>query len=142
MGAVNPFREPSTSSETYNRTEVELARIREAEETKRQKIAAQEKTKQASRDTIGHWLVRFVAIVALVIVAVAIHDAYVERVHAEHPVVGCVETAEVITNMNASRSCPNGGWIEHTSLNGSQVLVRCHCSPKPATSSESGLGAH
>ena len=138
--------------EVYNRTEVELSRIREQEETKRQRTLQVEKTKQAARSSEGYWVVRGLAVAAAMVSVVSIciagYNMYDDKMHAEHPAAfvtstNCRETAEVITNSDSSRSCGPGAWFESTpmALPG-HILIRCHCGPKPAaTASPSASSA-
>jgi hypothetical protein len=134
---MNPFRQ--NDPPVVNKTEIELARIREREETKRQQTAAREKTKQVVKGTDGYWIVRGMAIVAAalttLIVSIAYYNVQSDRVRAEHPQSGCVETSEIITNTTAGRACANGGWFEATPTDQvGSMLIRCHCGPKPAAS--------
>jgi len=131
----NPFRQ--SDSIPVNKTEIELARIRETEETKRQNVAAREKTRQNRPD--GYYVVRGIALGASVlitlIVSIASYSAHEDKMHAEHPASfatsGCVETSEVISSANSARSCSNGGWFLATSMANGTVLVQCKCSPRP-----------
>jgi hypothetical protein len=138
---VEPYREGEKPVEHYNRTEVELARIREQEETKRQRTLQVEKTKQASRSTEGYWVVRGLAIIAalgsVVTVCVAGYDAYSDKMHAEHPSFSdshCTETAEIVNVGTSQRACGVGGWFEAKPTDKvGETLIRCHCGPKPET---------
>jgi len=134
---MNPFRQ--NDPPVVNKTEIELARIREHEETKRQQTAAREKTKQTARGADGYWIVRGMAIIAAalitLIVSIAYYNVQSDRVHAEHPETGCVETAEIITSAASQRSCANGGWFESKPTDQvGAMLIRCHCGPKPVAS--------
>ena len=131
---MNPFRESAPPTVEYNKTEVELSRIREREETKRKIAVEKEKTKQGRPD--GYYIVRGLAVLGAVLItlitSIAWYNVTAERVHAEHPASSCVETAEVITESTQTRSCPNGGWFDaHPTDKVGEILIRCHCGPKP-----------
>ena len=140
---MEPYREGEKPVEVYNKTEVELARIREQEETKRSIVAAREKTRQTARSNDGYWVVRGMAIVGALlgtlIVSLAGYSAYSDKMHAEHPGYTdshCIESAEVISVENSARTCANGGWFESLPTDKpGHILVKCHCTPKPATTS-------
>ena len=132
----NPFRENDPPA--VNKTEIELARVREREETKRKLGVEREKTKQASRASAGFWLARSVAIASLLGVAIVGYAAYAKHVDAQHPDLTnkCVESVEVISWNDSRRECGNGGWFDRTPLgnNNNNVIIHCHCSPMPASS--------
>jgi len=130
----NPFRENATPR---------IARIRETEETKRQRTLQIEKTKQAARSTEGYWVVRGLAVLcavgSVIAVSVAGYNAYSDKMRAEHPAAfatpkDCVETAEIVSIDTSSRSCPAGAWYESRPVDNKpgQMFIRCHCGPKPA----------
>src|ERR1700723_3725127 len=77
---MNPFRTDASAGSDLNRTEIELAKIREREETKRRVIEARELTKQKSE---GYWVVRGLAVAALslsvLIGAIATYNIVAER---------------------------------------------------------------
>jgi hypothetical protein len=138
---MEPYRESDGPREIYNRTEVELARIREQEETKRQRTLQIEKTKQTARGTDGYWVVRGLAVIgvatSVIAVCIAGYDAYSDKMHAEHPSFSdthCVETAEIVSLSSSARSCTSGGWFEAKPTDKvGEMLIRCHCGPKPET---------
>jgi len=134
---MEPYRTGEKSMEVYNRTEVELARIREQEETKRRIVSDREKTKQTARSADGYWVVRGLAVACAAVSVIAICLAYSDKMHAEHPAFGasgCVETAQIVTADNSQKTCNHGGWFEAVPTNKvGEVLIRCHCSP-PASS--------
>jgi hypothetical protein len=138
---MEPYRTGEKPMEVYNRTEVELARIREQEETKRRIVSDREKTKQTARSADGYWVVRGLAVVgaavSVIAVCVAGYNSYSDKMHAEHPAFGasgCVESAQIVTSDNSQKTCDHGGWFEALPTNKvGEVLIRCHCSPRPAT---------
>jgi len=129
---MNPFRESAEPAVPYNKTEVDIARIRETEETKRQKLAAREKTKQTND---GYWVIRGIGLLVSVVLGITAGLTYNAKLEAEHPQpLRCTETSEIVTVSADKRSCQEG-WIEATQTNvAGQLLIRCHCSPKPVGS--------
>lgn len=140
----SPFRENATPDVAYNKTEVDLARIREQEETKRRITEAKEKTKQTARGTDGYWVVRGLAIiggaVSVIAVCIASYNAYSDKMRAQNPAAfatskDCVETEEVISIDNSARTCSPGGWYESNPTDRpGQLLIHCHCGPRPPAS--------
>jgi hypothetical protein len=132
---MNPFRENDVPSVPYNKTEVQVARIREEEETKRRKAEAREKTRQVAKSHDGYWWVRVVAAASTVIVSLIGYFAYVEHIHAIYPgsvESRCVETSEIVSISDSQKRCEGGGWFETkpTDKEG-QLLVRCRCDRRP-----------
>jgi hypothetical protein len=131
----SPFRQSEVRQETYNNTEVELARIREAEETKRQKTTAREKTRQAAYGSEGYWTRNVHAIVALVILGIVgafVHNNYMDARYPKPVSALCVETAEIVTVNTESRRCLSGGWFEATPTGKpGEIYIRCRCDARP-----------
>jgi hypothetical protein len=107
---MSPFREPERA--TYNRTEVEIARIREREETVRRVRIAREETKR-SPAYLGVWA--FIAFIALM--------ACVAYVNTKSPSL-CHD--EVLRVAGGSR-CPHPEQIGKI---GSDGTLFCAC-PRP-----------
>lgn len=116
---MDPFR--SSDAVTYNKTDVEIARIREREETRRKR-----------QEQPGYWLVRacgLATIVVACVLAACEYSAYLDSKRAPT----CTETVEVIGIQHSARQCANGGWFDSKPIGGhDQVEVHCHCTPKPS----------
>lgn len=141
----SPFREAGT----VDKTEIECTRIRESEATKRHRVEQAEVTRRKKIETRKDtWVVPWFTLGGMTLfLCIAGGISYSNWLDAKYPKpasVSCVETEEVISLNNSTRSCPQGGWYEATPLAGAtgQVLVHCHCTPKPADSAAPIASAH
>lgn len=105
-------------------TEVQIARIREAEEMKRQLNEERETTRRqriVSAEVMPSTMFGFVAVLVTIVGGITFGYYLSSRTDGV-----CTPKAEIINVAAAAFKCP-GGTITHDKLDGERVLARCSC---------------
>ena len=116
-------------------TKLEIAKVQEAEATKRSMYEDDIRLKIERSQNFSHllqqpefYVIGFITIAVLGIAAAILTNSYFDHRWPEQP--ACVDSQVVLGRENNKQTCPPGATLESHQLDKNTVEITCHCEKK------------